>query len=206
MHEKNRDTSEQSEESSLGLRLKSKVNAIDYRVEVIKQNTNNKVSTNTEGEQFDVEVGYTLADLKNLRIGAEWFKASKDFDQGYPLAHAYLGIVDVLGRRNVEGYAGHLSLKPLDELNIVFDYHKFKRGNTGAEAYSTGQVAYSPEATSNTDDLGSEMDLVFKYTPVKNSIIFLGGGIFKAGKYFKDAHHRNDDDVKFAFLQYLVKF
>jgi hypothetical protein len=204
--------------SMWGVRAKSKIGNFDYRIEHTSQKTDTVDATTADynGAQTDIELGYAFPRLKSLRIGLEWFKANDEYDHMMPLTHAYLGIADVLGRSNITGLAFHAKVRPFEKWAIKFDYHLFERDSISSDAITVApnqiaKTATSYASNSSSKKLGSEYDIFVKYMSSKKTNISLGIGLFQPGAYFKDYGSTapkdllNKDDIKFAYLQYVVK-
>jgi len=198
-----------------GVRLKSKLGSFDYRLEYTSQNTetNDGTTADLKGEQTDIELGYSF-DWLGSRVAIEWFNANDEYDHMMPLAHAYLGIADVLGRSNINGYAFHYKMKPTDKVTVKIDYHIFERDTASSDAITAGPNQIAKTATSYTSastskDLGSELDIQVSFKSSKSATVVLGTGLFSPDKYFEEyttGDARNKDSIKFAFAQYIVKF
>lgn len=131
---------------TLGTRFKHKLDALDLRAEVGLQ-VGGRGATGPTGMvpdgssifayQADGEIGYSLADNK-LRLAVEGMIASGDdpatadkiegWNQLYPTAHKFLGLMDVMGARsNVASGVLHVSASPMADVKIMLDAHMFSR-------------------------------------------------------------------------------
>lgn len=198
-----------------GVRLKSNINNFDYRIEHTRQNTETRdgATADMKGQQTNAEFGYSFKWLKT-RVAASWFKANDEYDHMMPLAHAYLGIADVLGRSNITGYVLHLKMSPKEKWLVKLDYHLFERDSSASDAISAGpnqvaRTASSYSSASSSKKIGSEIDLQVIKQMTESSKLALGAALFMPGAYFKEytaGESKNKDDIKFAYLQYIVKF
>lgn len=177
-----------------GLRAKSKMGMLDYRFEGTAQT---KVTAN----QMDLEVGYTLSEDSKMRVAVEAFTASKDYYQLYPTAHKWLGLADVLFRRNLNGLRLGFQMQATEKLNVKADYHMFMRND---DAVAVGWGAGSLGTVGTDKNIGSELDLVFNYKLGEKIGLLAGGSYFMAGDYLK-ANGRPDDQIWF-FTQVATKF
>lgn len=178
-----------------GLRLKSKMGSLDYRFEGTGQ-------TEISGHQADLELGYSLSDDSKMRVSAEVFTASKDYIQLFPTGHKWLGIGDVLSRRNLNGLRLGFQMKILENLNFKTDYHIFYRQDDAVSAYTFGGGAIG--TSSSSADIGSELDVVFKLKLDEKSSLAFGGSMFAAGDYLK-ANGLNDNFSR-IYLELGTKF
>ena len=119
------------------------------------------------------------------------------FNQLYPLAHAYHGYADVLGRQNLIAARAHLAVKPSDKLTIKADYHVFWRAQETDNVYNVAGAVLRPAGGSTETALGSEFDLSFVYKVDRNWKFFGGWGHFFAGDFFTATGP--DDDIDFWY-------
>ena len=173
-----------------GTRLKSHEGLFDYRFEVTGQ-------AQITGRQADIEVGYDLSQTNETRFAIELFTASKNFIQLYPTGHKWLGIVDVLSRRNLNGVRFGLNTNILQKIKMTLDYHVFKRQTAVAPAYNLIGEVLGGAGTSK--DVGSEVDVSFSHTLNKKTSILVGGGVFMVDDYLEENGLR--DNTTFIFAQ-----
>lgn len=181
--------------TAYGLRVKSPIEAFDYRAEVTFENV--KAATKSDELQYDVEVGYTVHHGKSVRVACKYFYASDDFDQLFPTGHKWLGYADLISRRNIKGYHGRISAKPLPELTAAFDYHRFQRVETDQGAYRFGGASYG---STGTDDLvADEYDLTITYKIDDDVTVEGGAARVFPGNYLKV--NGGSDIASFYYLQ-----
>lgn len=139
-------------EITLGSRLRGKLAPIDYRAEAGLQFGRRTVQPSFArpapdarsklGYQIDAELGVTP--VPGFRVGVEGLIASgddpttPDEDEGYnelfPTAHKFLGLMDVIGpRTNIASAVLHLNVAALDPLLLALDLHHFSRLEPGAD-------------------------------------------------------------------------
>jgi len=139
---------------TFGSRAAGESGDLDYRAEVGVQ-----VGTElTEGAfasrdvmayQADAEVGIKLADRK-LRVAGEALVASGDkassrnknegWNELYPTGHKFLGLTDVMGKRNdVMGGVLHLSYKATTAMTVKLDGHFYTKPERD-DAYTGSEV------------------------------------------------------------------
>ncbi len=188
----------------LGHRIKSKIGKVDYRFEASVQKENTTTAPAKKGGQYNLEVGYTF-DWQNLRLGAQYFVAGKNYVQLYPLGHAYLGYADIFGRRNIKGLVFHTKANISDTWMAKLDYHMFSKHDKDASAYKVnGTTAYTGSSTS--DKLGSEIDLIIKNQFQENASITFGVSRFMAGDFMKSVSSQKEKNFNLGYLTYMVKF
>mgnify|MGYP003572687167 CR=1 FL=1 len=127
------------------------------------------------------------------------------FNQLFPLAHAYLGFADVVGRQNIINFSTGFTCKPFGEkLVLRVDGHYFLLASTDDALYNAGGRAVR-NGTTGTQDVGGEIDLTVKY-PVNRHLLLVGGySHFFAGKFVSDSGPP-DSDVDFGYLSMQYTF
>ncbi len=140
-----------------------------------------------KNDMMDTEVSYNFGDSMKTRLGLEYFTAGKNWRELYPTPVKALGIVDVVGRRNLTGFGLHYTGSFGDKYALEADYYIFKRTSTDATAY--GLAAGFGSASDSSDDVGSELDLAGKYIASKNLTWTLGMNVFMPGTYTKNAQN-----------------
>jgi len=169
---------------AVGARLQSKVEAIDYRVEATKEFGGQFVDA-AAAYQVDVEAGWSFDAPFKSRLGLEVFQAGSHYDQLFPLAHKYLGIADIFGRRNIQGAVLHLSANPTADLSVLFDAHYLLRTSTTAPAYKLNGSTALGTGANTSRDLGIEFDLILNYALAKGLTGTVGVAVLLPGNYLK---------------------
>lgn len=187
-----------------GTRVKSSVDALDYRVEANYQRV--PYIVDQKAYQADAEVGYTLKSAWEPRLSLEAFHASRDYNQMYPTSHKWLGFADVLGRRNVYGGVVHLSAKPAEKTGLMVDYHQFYRTDLGASAYKVNGTALGVAGGSKSKHIGHELDLTVTQGVSQQVSLAFGYSLFFAGSYIKDQAVLGNRTPQFGYAQMVVQF
>ncbi len=177
-----------------GLRAKSKLGSVDYRFE-------GTVQTKVTANQMDLELGYTLSEDSKMRVAVEAFTASKDYNQLYPTAHKWLGLADVLFRKNLNGLRLGFQMQATEKLNFKANYHMFMRND---DSVAVGWGGTNLGTVGTDKDIGSELDLVFNYKLGEKVGLLVGGSYFMAGDYL--AANGGPDDQTWFFTQVATKF
>jgi hypothetical protein len=160
-------------ELTLGSRVKYRTGAVDYRAEAGVQ-TGSRIVAGGQSAQalayhWDAEVGYNLLSDK-LRLSVEGLYASGNdattarqngWNQLFPTAHKFLGLMDIIGpRTNIGSAVAHVQVRPMKGLVVSADGHLFFR----------------PERADDTDAYaGAEANL--------NVLYVIGGGLKARGLY-----------------------
>ena len=153
---------ESATEVTLGARVKGKGGAVDYRAEAgVQLGTRlaGMTSRDVLAYQGDLELGVAVVD-KKLRLALEGLYASGDdpasnelegWNQLYPTAHKFLGLMDVFGgRTNVVSGVGHVVVTAIPDLKLQLDAHLLSRpemagafkGFSGVEVDTVGVYTF----------------------------------------------------------------
>ncbi len=163
-----------------GLRAKSTIGVLDYRLECDRQW--NAVSA----YQVDLEIGLNTPEVAKARVSAEYFRGSDQYNQLFPSIHAFLGYADVVGRRNLTGFAFHGAAALDPKLWAQLDYYSFRRTNNSAPVYRKDGVLLTGATGPGSPELGSELDLTFKLKPNKSLSWYGGASVFFTGQYLTE--------------------
>ncbi len=140
-----------------------------------------------KNDMIDTEVSYNLNDSMKSRIGLQYYRAGQNWRDFYPTAAKQLGIVDVVGRRNLSGFALRYTSTFSDRYAMDADWFMFKRTSTDATAFAINSLTgIGSTATSSSDDVGQEIDLVGRFMPSKSLTWSLGFNVFMPGTYIKE--------------------
>lgn len=180
---------------SYGLRLKGKVSVFDYRGEVTKQHARSH-----EASQLDVEAGATGASLG--RIGLNYFAATELYSQLFPTAHKWLGIGDVVSRKNIKGYQVKHTYSWSEKVKTDLTYHYFQRYDSDSTAFAFSGAALGNSASSQAK-IGDEYDLIVNYLQSENLSYQVGAAYFVPGKFLEESG--KNSDFTFIYLQLLLK-
>ena len=134
--------------------------------------------------------------------------ASDDETWDAPLAesHRLLGQYDLVSNSNVNDFFVHLSVAPTERTSLDLQYHMFTldEEDDGWETVTGGTVGAGGSILD--DDLGSEIDVRFRFTPNNTVDLSLGFSLFQAGDAVEDATGGFDDDGSFVFFEMGVNF
>lgn len=173
--------------TAVGARAKSTIDRFDFRLETTFEDTG---ATGLNENQTDGEVGFSLVPERKTRAYAEYFRASKDYNQLFPSGHKYLGFADLLSRRNLHG--GKLGIESLiaGDLMGSLSYHMFYRMDKDRPVYNYAGTAYANGGTSG--DVLNELDLNLEY-PLNDSLSIAGLLAYHLpGNYFKDNNQKDN--------------
>ncbi|HMP77735.1 MAG TPA: alginate export family protein [Kiritimatiellia bacterium] len=163
---------------------------------------------------FAAEAGYTFADaaLKpRVHLGYDYASGDDDpadgtrktFNQLYPLGHAYLGYIDVLGRQNIAAFSQGASCWLVEKkVQLRVDHHIFRRAERADAVYGVGGAVLREGDAGEAKDIGTEIDVTLSWKVDRNTQAAFGFSQFFAGDFIKESGP--SEDVKFlhASVQY----
>lgn len=160
-------------------------------------------------------LGYTIPDTDlapRFHIGFDYASGDNNpgdadvetFNQLFPLGHAYLGYVDVVGRQNIIDLSGGFSIKPVDGLTLKINGHLFWRASTDDALYNAGGGVVRAGNLSNESEVGQEIDLVATYRLDRHLVLEAGYSHFFAGDFIEDSGP--GEDIDWVYLQATYTF
>ncbi|UUO04439.1 alginate export family protein [Blastopirellula sp. J2-11] len=204
---------------TLGSRLKGKRGELLYEAEAAVQ-----FGTFTDNDHsagfYTLGLGHEFSDIcwkPTIWTYYDWASGDSTIGNGYdhlfPLAHKYLGFMDIFGRRNITDINFLLTAAPDPKLKLLAWWHIFNRQNDEDAAYS---VVMTPLGTNPTNPftggskyLGQELDLMASYTISPHSDLVLGYSHFFTGSFFENAANPDfpyKGDADFFWAQYSLRF
>ena len=202
------------ERDTFGARVAGKIGDtnFDYDVEGAYQ-TGDSGSSDVSAYMIGAQVGYTLKDVEGTPrffVGYDLGSGDDDptdsdvntFNQLYPLGHAYLGFIDVIGRQNIEDISVGLSMKPMKKMTIIAAGHFFTRHEEMDSLYHAGGAVVRAGGAGTSDDVGSEIDILIKYAIDSHTMAIIGYSHFFAGDFTEDTGTSDDIDFFYTGLQF----
>jgi hypothetical protein len=120
------------------------------------------------------------------------------FNDLFPLGHKYFGFIDAVRRQNVEAPNLLLTMQPHAKLSLTCWYWHFMANQAGDIVPSLGGT---PPQSTDSKDLGDEIDLIARYQIVPRSNVLLGYSHFWRGnKILAPA------DADFTYVQWELNF
>ncbi len=138
--------------------------------------------------------------------GSDEIAAGDGYFQYFPLAHKYLGFMDLFGRRNVQSPNVQISIQPTKKWKLLAWYYYFFLEDRDDTPYSVVMTPFAPGVTPGSSDLGHEIDLMATYTASQRSKLVLGYSHFFSGDYYRSDGVPYDGDADFFYTQYHVNF
>lgn len=202
------------ERDTFGARLFGNVGetAFDYDVEAAYQSGTSGTS-DVDAYMIGAQLGYALKDTPGkprFFIGFDLGSGDDNpadssvntFDQMYPLGHAYLGFIDVVGRQNIIDYNAGFSVKPIDKMTVIVTGHIFRRHESNDALYNAGGGVVRAGGGSNDKGVGSEIDLLVKYALDRHTVIIAGYSHFFAGDFIGQTGTSDDIDFFYTGVQF----
>ncbi|MCB0420481.1 MAG: alginate export family protein [Bdellovibrionales bacterium] len=178
---------------SYGLRFSGSLSPVKYRVESTIQDS--------DEFQIDAELAAQMGSIGNIAVS--YFVATKNYNQLFPTGHKWLGIMDIVSRRNIKGFNVQQTFKWSNSISHTIAYNKFNREDLGQTAFSFSGAPLGL-TLNDSEDIGDEVDFVFNYDRDENLSYQLGGGYFRPGDYLEK--NGLTDLSEFCYLQMLLKF
>jgi len=205
---------------TVGGRFFGKGGALDYEAEAAQQ-VGNRNGLDVDAYMWTLVGGVTAADvLFSPRFALDVDYASGDnniadddyetFNQLFPLAHAYFGYIDLIGRQNIFQIMPSVTMKTTSTTTFRASWSDFELADdsdflyNAAGAISAGQSA----ATLNTgDDVGHEVDLTLGWKPTfmaPHGEFLFGYSWFDPGSFVTG--YGADEDASLLYAQYMFTF
>ncbi len=173
-------------------------------------------SMDIEAFAFHVDGGVTLPVPMQPRLSAEFNTASgnkgdgkwRSFDQLYPTNHIHFGYMDRMSWKNMNHVALGLQMRPNADSHFEVTGHIFNRQETADGVYHAGQVQFLQPGTSNSTDVGEEVDVVYThfFTPGNHVAWQIGGGVFLPGQFLDDSRGGDAGEQSWGYTQLWVNF
>jgi hypothetical protein len=111
--------------------------------------------------------------------------AGNGFNHLFPLAHKYLGFMDLFGRSNIESPNVQLTMQPHQKLKVLVWYYYLFLENHNDTPYNVTMSPFNPGNAPASADLGHEIDLLFTYNINPRMDVVFGYSHFFAGDYYQ---------------------
>ncbi len=133
--------------------------------------------------------------------------AGQGFNHLFPLAHKYLGFMDLFGRSNIQSPNVQCTLQPHPKLKLLAWYYYLLLDTRADTPYTVVMTPVNPANAPASRDLGHELDLLATISLTPRMDLVLGYSHFFAGEYYHltpGLPHRGDAD--FFYVQYHWNF
>ena len=205
---------------TIGTRIKAdpkKLHGWEYEGEFAFQ-TGQVADLNLTAFAAHVGAGYNFKCPWTPRLFFEYNYASGDtdptdsnietFQNLFPSNHPRYGFMDLFSWQNIHDPELSLKAKPCKQVGLEADFHGFWLADTNDAWYRANGVTkvrpITPASRAASSFVGSEIDLLITYQPVKFLTVWAGYSHFFAGDYL-DATGPNDD-ADFGYVQATINF
>ena len=131
------------------------------------------------------------------------------FHHYLPLAHKYLGFMDLFGRSNLHDVNIRWTRKLTEKLSVMVWYHDFALANANDVPYNVNMTPFNgmSSGSSGSRDLGQEIDLTASLELNNKMNLLLGYSHFFSGDYyFLTSGLPHSDDASFFYTQFTMNF
>jgi hypothetical protein len=132
--------------------------------------------------------------------------AGEGFNHLFPLAHKYLGFMDLYGRSNIHSPNVQFTCQPHEKLKVLVWYYYFMLQNGNDTPYNVNMTPFNPANAPASRDLGHELDLLFTYSINPRMDLVVGYSHFFAGQYYANTPPGFPSDASFFYTQYHWNF
>lgn len=130
----------------------------------------------------------------------------RGFDHLFPLAHKYLGFMDLFGRSNINTPNVQLTMQPHEKLQVLVWYYYFFLDRIDDTPYNVNMTPFAPGVVPGSRDLGHELDLVFTCTLNPRMELLFGYSHFWSGGYYDTPGVPFSGDADFFYTHYQWNF
>ena len=161
------------------------------------------------------QVGWRPADLATrprFEIGFDYASGDSDpddddaetFNQLFPLGHAFLGFIDIVGRQNIMDARANVALTPCEATKLRLDIHQFWRADRDDALYNAGGGVVRAGDKGDSKDVGTEIDLTLSRRFDVHAVATVGYSHFFAGDFIDESGPSEDTDFAYISLQYTL--
>lgn len=127
------------------------------------------------------------------------------FEAPFPLGHAYLGHVDLVGRKNVQAARAQVELWPAKGVKLEAALHRFRLAEAEDALYDAANAPLRRDATgASGTDVGTELDVLATWTFRVHHQVGIEIARFWSGSFLDRSGAGND--VTWGWVGYEFKF
>ena len=133
--------------------------------------------------------------------------AGQGFHQLFPLAHRYLGFMDLFARSNIQSPNVQLVLQPAPKLKLLVWYYYLFLDTRADTPYNVNMSPFASGSQPASRELGHELDFLATISLTERMDLELGYSHFASGEYYQQTPglpHRGNAD--FIYVQYRWNF
>ena len=202
----------------MGGRLAGKHEQTDYELWAATQ-FGEQANNDIDAYAWELRMGQTFPDCEmQPRVGLDILYASGDgdptddetgtFNQLFPLGHAFLGYIDLVGRQNIVDVSPSITAKTSDRTEARLAWHKFRLAEDEDALYNAGGApTFVDTSGASSGDVGDELDLTLGWRPEfldPHSHVLFGFSRFFAGQRMDDLG--GSEDATLFYMQYTLTF
>ncbi len=197
---------------TVGLRVWGSGDLGDYELESAFQ-FGDYGSDDIRAFMITVQTGFHIPLEKGrLEFGVDYASGDNDpedgenetFNQLFPLGHAFLGYIDVVGRQNIVDLRVSTSAASFFKTKVKLDWHYFMRAQKEDALYNAGGGVLRAGAPGTPRDVGGEIDLTVKRKVTVHGDVIFGYSHFFADDFLQETGASGDIDFAYLILQYTV--
>ncbi|WP_425619252.1 alginate export family protein [Anatilimnocola sp. NA78] len=132
--------------------------------------------------------------------------AGQGFNHLFPLAHKYLGFMDLFGRSNIETPNVQFTCQPHEKWKVLVWYYYFFLQNANDTPYNVNMTPFNPANAPASRDLGHELDITATYAINARMDLLFGYSHFWAGQYYANTPPGFSSNANFFYMQYQWNF
>jgi len=202
---------------TLGSRFWGKTENWDYEAMVAGQ-WGHWAGDTIQAWAWTFQGGYTFEEFPwKPRVGAAFDYATGDdnprpgsavgtFDQLFPLGHAWLGYIDLVGRQNIHAFNLNLSAWPVrQKVKTALAWHAFWLNAKEDSLYAANGAALRRDPAGKSGrEVGNELDLTLLWQLDRHSELLFGYSHFWNGTFITKTGPSEDPDL--FYVQYAFRF
>jgi hypothetical protein len=141
-------------------------------------------------------------------LGPKVKSVGTGFNHYEPLAHKYLGYMDLYGRRNIETINFQLTMTPHEKLTLLAWYYYFWLQTGKDVPYDVDMTPFAglSGGQAGSRDLGHEIDLTATYAFTARLSALMGYSHFFSGRFYSTSPVPYDGDANFFYTQVTLNF
>jgi len=131
--------------------------------------------------------------------------AGQGFNHLFPLAHKYLGFMDLFGRSNIQTPNVLVTAQPHEKVKLLMWYYYFLLVRDKDTPYNVTMAPFRPGSAPASNDLGHEIDLMLTYSITPRTELLFGYSHFFSGNYYRQTPalpFRGDADFIYSHFQW----
>jgi len=204
------------ERQTLGARVGGPIplGTSDYEVEAAYQ-LGEVGSADVSAFMVTAQTGTTLAQVMakpRFELGVDYASGDdkagdgdvETFNQLFPLGHAYLGYIDIVGRQNIIDLRASAGCAFVAASNIKLDVHHFMRASNDDALYNASGAVVRAGNLGSAREIGTELDLTLKRAFGRHFSALLGYSHLFAGNFIDQSGPDKDTDLGYLSLQYTL--